>query len=376
MTAFPKPTSAPTQPQAQGEIVVHDRRITVDGVETQYLEAGAGPPLLLLHGHEQSATSWRWVIPALAQTRRVLAPSLPGHGESGPAPAGHAPGADLAPFAAAFCSAVAPGEPVDLVGHSAGGAIALRLTLADPARIRTLTLVDSAGLGREVHPLLALDTLPVIGELAVMISRMPGGDLARTTMSAAMLFAQPWRIPSEFFTEQHALGHRPGQLEASTVMARALFGPHGQRQILLDRLPALATPTLIIWGDRDYLLPVQQAHAAAASLPHGQLSVFPDCGHLPHVEHPDRFATVLSTWLTDTLEGPTTAIARCPLGVVHARRAHVGEAESASQTLQAKRLRETGDITEHPEYEQAGRDLRLGEQLRAIRRSRNLTQKE
>jgi pimeloyl-ACP methyl ester carboxylesterase len=269
-------------------------------VETQYLEAGAGPLLLLLHGHEQSATSWRWVMPALARTHRVLALSLPGHGNSGPAAGGHAPGADLAPFVAAFLSAVGAEEPVDLVGHSAGGAIALRLTLADPARIRTLTLVDSAGLGREVHPLLALDTLPVIGELAVMISRMPGGDLARTTMSAAMLFAQPWRIPAEFFTEQHALARRPGQLEASTAMARALFGPHGQRQILTGRLPALTTPTLVIWGDRDYLLPVQQAHAAVQSLPHGQLSVFPDCGHLPHVEHPDRFADVLGTWLTGT----------------------------------------------------------------------------
>ena len=191
------------------ETVLHDRRITVDGVETQYLEAGAGPPLLLLHGHEQSATSWRWVIPALGRTHRVLALSLPGHGESGPAADGHAPGADLAPFVAAFLFAVGAEPPLDLVGHSAGGAIALRLTLADPTRIRTLTLVDSAGLGREVHPLLALDTLPVIGELAVMISRMPGGDLVRTTMSAAMLFAQPWRIPVEFFTEQHALSRRP-----------------------------------------------------------------------------------------------------------------------------------------------------------------------
>src|SRR6202167_4091297 len=272
LTAFPKPTSAPSQPQ---ETVVHDRRITVDGVETQYLEAGAGPLLLLLHGHEQSATSWRWVIPALARTRRVLALSLPGHGESGPAAGGHAPGVDLAPFVAAFCSAVGAETPIDLVGHSAGGAIALRFALADPARIRTLTLVDSAGLGGEVHPLLAVDTLPGIGELAVMISRMPGGDLARTTMSAAMLFAQPWRIPAEFFTEQHALGRRPGQLEASTAMARALFGPHGQRQILTDRLPTLTTPTLIVWGEQDYLLPVQHAHAAVKSLPHGQLSVFP-----------------------------------------------------------------------------------------------------
>ncbi len=281
-------------------------------MQTQYLEAGAGRLLLLLHGHEQSAAGWRWVIPALARTHQVLALSLPGHGESGPAADGHAPGADLAPFVAAFLSAVGAEAPLDLVGHSAGGAIALRLTLADPARIRTLTLVDSAGLGREVHPLLALDTLPVIGELAVMISRMPGGDLARTTMSAAMLFAQPWRIPVDFFTEQHALGRRPGQLEASTAMARTLFGPHGQRQILLDRLPALTTPTLVVWGDRDYLLPVHQAHAAVKILPHGRLSVFPDCGHLPHVEHPDRFASVLGAWLTGTLEGPpmTTSQAR------------------------------------------------------------------
>ena len=130
-------------------------------METQYLEAGAGPPLLLLHGHEQSATSWRWVIPALARTHRVLALSLPG-----PAGDGHAPGANLAPFVAAFLVAVGAGARLDLVGHSADGAIALRLTLADPARIRTLTLVDSTGLGHEVHPLLALDTLPVIGELA------------------------------------------------------------------------------------------------------------------------------------------------------------------------------------------------------------------
>ena len=297
MTACPEPASDPPQPQITAETVVHDRRITVDGVETQYLEAGAGPPLLLLHGHEQSAASWRWVISSLARTHRVLAPSLPGHGESGPAADGHVPGADLAPFVAAFVVAVGAGMPIDVVGHSAGGAIALRLTLADPARIRTLTLVDSAGLGREVHPLLALDTLPVVGELAVMISRLPGGDLTRTSMSAAMLFAQPSRIPVEFFTEQHALARRPGQLETSTAMARALFGPHGQRQILTDRLPELTTPTLIVWGARDYLLPVQQARAAVKLLPHGQLSVFPDCGHLPHVEQPGRFATVLGDWL-------------------------------------------------------------------------------
>ncbi|MEK6441583.1 alpha/beta fold hydrolase [Pseudonocardia sp. T1-2H] len=264
----------------------------------QYLEAGTGPALLLVHGHEQSATSWRWVIPALARTHRVLALSLPGHGDSAPAVGGYAPGADLAPFLAEFLDTLAVG-PLDVVGHSAGGAVALRLALANPARVRTLALVDSAGLGRDVNPLLALDTLPFLGELAILLSRVPGGHVGRTGMSAAMLFAQPWRVPAEFFTEQHALGRRPGQLEASTAMARALFDATGQRGVLLGQLHTVTMPTLVVWGGCDYVLPAYQAHAAVERLPRGRLSLFPDCGHLPHVECPDRFATVLRDWLTE-----------------------------------------------------------------------------
>jgi pyruvate dehydrogenase E2 component (dihydrolipoamide acetyltransferase) len=90
----------------------------------------------------------------------VLALSLPGHGDTAPAPGAYAPGSDTAPFVADFLDALGVG-PVDIVGHSAGGVVALRLALADPTRVRTLVLVDSAGLGREVHPLLAVDTLPL-----------------------------------------------------------------------------------------------------------------------------------------------------------------------------------------------------------------------
>ncbi len=111
MTAFGEPTSAPSQPQARGgETVLHDRRITVDGVETQYLEAGAGPLLLLLHGHEQGATSWRWVIPALARTHRVLALSLP-HGRLSVFPiAGTCPTSNT-PTASPPCSAAGSPHP-------------------------------------------------------------------------------------------------------------------------------------------------------------------------------------------------------------------------------------------------------------------------
>src|SRR4249920_2632434 len=105
----------------QSEFVVHDRRVTVNGMHTQYLEAGVGPVLLLLHGHEQSATSWRWVIPALARTHRVLALSLPGHGETAPAVGDYAPSSDQTRFVAAFLDTLDIDPPLDLVGHSAGG---------------------------------------------------------------------------------------------------------------------------------------------------------------------------------------------------------------------------------------------------------------
>jgi 4,5:9,10-diseco-3-hydroxy-5,9,17-trioxoandrosta-1(10),2-diene-4-oate hydrolase len=186
-----------------------------------------------------------------------------------------------------------------VVGHSAGGAVALRLALGDPQRVRTLTLVASAGLGRGVHPLLAWVTLPVLGELAILLSRMPGGDLARTLVAAWMLFARPWRAPVGSLHEAHAVGRRPGQLESSTAMARALFDLTGQRDVLLERLPELPMPTLIVWGVWDYVLPAYQALLAVTRLPQGRLEIFPDCGHLPHIECSERFAEVLSEFLAE-----------------------------------------------------------------------------
>ncbi len=286
------PRSAHRRGRGDAEPAVRERRVTVRGVETPYLEAGRGPVLLMLHGHEQNAASWRRVMPALGRTRRVIAVSLPGHGGIAPPTEGYAPSRDLAPLVTDFLDALGAG-PVDLVGHSVGGAVALHLALADPARVRTLTLVAAAGLGRSVNPLIALDTLPGVGEYAIKLSRLPGGHLLRTMSSVAMLFAQPWRVPADFVAEAHALGRRPGQLEASTALARALFDAQGQREVLLDRLHSLTAPSLVIWGACDLVLPAHQGRDAVARLPRGRLALFPCCGHLPHVEQPERFVAEL-----------------------------------------------------------------------------------
>lgn len=145
--------------------MVEERRIEVDGLSTRYLEAGEGPPLVLLHALGESALNWRWVLPDLSRTHRVYAPDFPGFGGSGKPAADYSPDF-FARFVAAFLDALGVGRAA-LAGNSLGGLVALRLALSDPQRVGSLALIDSAGLGREVTYALRLPTLPGYGELAI-----------------------------------------------------------------------------------------------------------------------------------------------------------------------------------------------------------------
>ncbi len=119
-----------------------ERNVEVDELPTRYLEAGTGPPLVLLHGAGDNSLDWQWVMPALAATHRVFAPDLPGSPDSA------RPAADYSPaFFERFVAALDIGRAT-FVGNSLGGLISLRLALSDSTRVRALVLVDSAGLGR------------------------------------------------------------------------------------------------------------------------------------------------------------------------------------------------------------------------------------
>ena len=80
-------------------------------------------------------------------------------------------------------------------------------------------------------------------------------------------------------------------------MLRALVDPEGQREVLVDQLPLLKIPTLVVWGARDRVFPQSQAKEAVAQLPEGSLSLVPECGHMPHVECPDLFLAALDDFL-------------------------------------------------------------------------------
>jgi len=78
---------------------------------------------------------------------------------------------------------------------------------------------------------------------------------------------------------------------------RAQIDLGGQREVLVDQLPDLEMPTLVVWGERDRVFPYSQARTAVSRLRQGVLELIPDCGHLPHVERPDCFAAILGRFL-------------------------------------------------------------------------------
>lgn len=272
-----------------------EREIAVGGLAARYLVAGAGPPLVLLHGNGDSRRSWSWVGPRLARSHRTYALDLPGFAEGWATPADFAP-ARLARFVAGFLDALAL-DRAALVGNSLGGLVALHLALARPGRVAALGLVDSAGLGYCVSPLAAALAWPGAGEAALGWGRTPLGAWQRGWVRQTLLFARPARVPAAWHAEQERLGRLPGFPEAVVAALRAVTTWGGQREVLLGQLRRLALPALVLWGAHDAIFPAWQAHAARALLPRGHLAILPDCGHLPHVERPDETAAALGAFL-------------------------------------------------------------------------------
>jgi pimeloyl-ACP methyl ester carboxylesterase len=277
-------------------VTVEKQDVEIDGMPIRYLAAGEGPPVVLLHGAGDNALDWRWVMPTLAATHRVYAPDLPGSPDSARPAADYSP-AFFERFVTAFVDALDIGRAT-FVGNSLGGLIALHLALSEPKRAGALVLVDSAGLGRAVNPAFTSVNVPGLGEAALPFWRTPVGAYQRAWGRTALLFAHPPEsVPCEWLAEQCRLALSPGYLEAHLTVLRALVDPGGQREVLVDQLPLLKIPTLVVWGARDRVFPQSQAKEAVAQLPEGSLILVPECGHMPHVECPDHFLAALDDFL-------------------------------------------------------------------------------
>ena len=249
-------------------------------------EAGAGPPLLLLHGAGACGDVFGLLAPRLVDHCRTLIPDLRGHGRGGalPGPLGaEAVAVDLAPA----LNALGVGS-VHVLGHSHGGAAAQAFARDHPDRVRSLVLVGAYTIQRltpweRAAGLLAPPVVEALGagRLAWLIhqSRSAGGGRRLSPDAAAILAAI-------------VAANDAGRVAAALRAAR----PFDSRGWLAE----IRVPTLIVTGAADRVVSLRQARLLAAGIPRARLRVLPDGGHMLPLSHPAELAAILEVWLDAT----------------------------------------------------------------------------
>ena len=275
------------------------REVTLHGHRLCYRTGGTGPVLVLIHGISSSAATWDDVLPWLAERHTVIAPDLLGHGRSAKPRGDYSLGAyanglrDLLE--------VVGHERVTLVGHSLGGGIAMQFAYQFPERCERLVLVSSGGLGREVHTMLRAAALPGAEWVLPVICTqglLDAVDGVARFVGRAGLRAAP--DLEEIWRGYASLGDADCR-QAFVHTLRTIIDPGGQRVSATDRLYLAAElPTMIVWGERDRVIPVTHARAAHAAIPGSRLELFPNAGHFPHRSDPRRFVEVLLDFVRTT----------------------------------------------------------------------------
>lgn len=239
-------------------------RARLDGFRLHALHAGAGEPVLLLHGLSGSHRWWRYTIPALRTRRRVHVPEMVGFG--GSRGASRQPSiAEMAGLMVRWLDALGL-ERTDFIGHSMGAQVGVHLAARWPERVRRLVLVSAAGVPRSVSPL----------RLAEL-----GGEFLRPPA---------WGRPS-FLPTIAADALRAGP----RTLARAVL--HILADDVRPLLPRVQAPTLLVWGARDPLTPVPDGRLMAELVPDARLLVLEDAAHNPMADQPERFNRAVLSFL-------------------------------------------------------------------------------
>ncbi len=273
------------------------KRVKVRDVDVHYLEAGEGnrPTVVLLHGLGSGSGAWRYNIPHLARRFRVIAPDMPGFGDSQPGEAiGEYTAAAMTGFLAEFMSALGL-ERAHVVGWSLGGGVAASMALDHPDVVERLVLVAPAAIGDQVHVIFRLLALPFVGEYLLRPSRAATERLTKTLM-----VYDPERAPEDIIDYHHSLSLNPWTRETTLRIVRrnGVLWWGQRRQKLGSRLAEIASPTLVIWGRYDRILPVGHAEILRRLVPEVKVEIFEDCGHSPPFEYPDEFNALVEKFLS------------------------------------------------------------------------------
>ena len=236
----------------------------------RYAKRGQGAEtIVLVHGFGGDLDNWLFNIDALATKARVYALDLPGHGQSTKA-LGEASLAGLSGALTGFMDAVGI-DTAHLIGHSMGGAVALRTALDAPARVRSLTLVSSAGLGPEING-------TYIDGFVSAASRRELKPVVE------QLFDDPGLVSRQLVDDLLKYKRLDGVSKALSSLANALFANGRQAGVMADDLAKVRQSIQVIWGANDRIIP--SVHAAVPR--NARIEVIDGAGHMVQMEKANR----------------------------------------------------------------------------------------
>jgi pyruvate dehydrogenase E2 component (dihydrolipoamide acetyltransferase) len=264
--------------EAEDTGALEPRTVEVGGRKMRYLETGVGNegrPVVLIHGFGGDLNNWLFIQPGLSERHRVIELNLPGHGGSSK----EVGAGDLATLAGAvldFLGAIDVPK-AHLVGHSLGGAVALRMALDSPSHVASLTLICPAGLGKEIDDDFTRDFI------AASRRKQFEPVLAKLFVDAS--------IVSHDMTEDLLRFKRLDGVREALTRIRAANFEGGQSEILRGRLGELGDiPVQVIWGAEDKIIPARQAEGLPATV---QTHVLSGAGHMPHLEKASEVSRLL-----------------------------------------------------------------------------------
>jgi pimeloyl-ACP methyl ester carboxylesterase len=273
-------------------------QMTIHGHTVSYRRAGEGPVIVLLHGIAGSSRTWAPVMRLLESDYTVVAPDFLGHGDSAKPPGDYSLG-NQASLLRDLLHLLGI-DRATVVGQSFGGGVAMQFAYQFPERCERLVLVDAGGLGRDVNWTLRFAALP--GAEYVMPALFP--SFVRGWGDSLERRLDDWGIHSvratEIWRSYRSLTERDNR-EAFVRTIRSVIDPGGQSVSAIGRLYlAEPMPALIVWGERDRIIPVVHAHRAHEALRNSRLEIMQGVGHFPHAEQPARFVELLKDFLLTT----------------------------------------------------------------------------
>jgi pimeloyl-ACP methyl ester carboxylesterase len=275
----------------------HQHWITVDDQVLNVIELGEGPPLVFVHGLSGSWQNWLEQLPVFAAEHRVITLDLPGFGHS-PMPSEQISISGYARLLDHLLDTLGV-DAAAVVGNSMGGFVAAELAITVPQRVERLVLISAAGLSTYGHPG-AVRSVPVFRRLERTVTAYTAWLASKSDTVArrprlrnatlGYVAAHPSRLPAALAAEQLRGAGKPGFVDALEANLNYDFR---------ERLPEIACPTLIVWGDRDRVITVRDADLYEQLIADSRKVIFKDTGHVTMLERPAAFNALLSDFLSE-----------------------------------------------------------------------------